>query len=507
MKSKAGAESDGSTGSGTGTAAGADPESGARTGSGTGTSAAPESEADPESGTGTAAGADPESEADGAGSGADPKSGTAAGVTSVSSSAPSPSASPSPSPSPSPSASASDRTPARSSTADGPDSGSHPAPDPAITSPSDTAGPADTDAREPAARRAVERPASLTPPLLDENILVLVLDAHGRVVERYPGSAGLPAFPSLTPGRLKAYAARTDPSGFGEAYRAQVVRVPLAGRTHEGSYVVTARSTVEDRRAVERLVQVETTAAVPLLATVLFGARRLGRRERREQQDAERRLREFMAAAGHELRNPLTTISGYAELARVGDPAFEPMRQEALGRIATEVGRMSTLIDELVLLTRLDLGQPLQLTCVDLAQLCRDAASAARDCHPDHPVRLLLAPGDHTVTGDPLRLHQLVANLLNNARVHTPPGTTTTLGLGTEDGYRVIEVMDDGPGIPRELRARLFEPFVRGEATKAPGSGLGLSIVTAIATAHGGTVLLEPSGDGAWFRVRLPAPH
>ncbi|WP_240508402.1 sensor histidine kinase, partial [Streptomyces ossamyceticus] len=178
-----------------------------------------------------------------------------------------------------------------------------------------------------------------------------------------------------------------------------------------------------------------------------------------------------------------------------------------LGRIATEVGRMSTLIDELVLLTRLDLGQPLQLTCVDLAQLCRDAASAARDCHPDHPVRLLLAPGDHTVTGDPLRLHQLVANLLNNARVHTPPGTTTTLGLGTEDGYRVIEVMDDGPGIPRELRARLFEPFVRGEATKAPGSGLGLSIVTAIATAHGGTVLLEPSGDGAWFRVRLPAPH
>lgn len=357
----------------------------------------------------------------------------------------------------------------------------------------------------PPASPATRSPAPPTP-LLDKNSLVLVLDTDGRVVERYPGSADLPAFPSLTPSRLRAYAARTAPSAFGDTYRAQVVRTPPADRRDEGGYVVTARSTAEDRRAVQRLLQVETVAAVPLLATVLFGARRLGRRETRERQQSERRLREFMAAAGHELRNPLTTISGYAELARVGDPAYEPMRQEALGRIATEVGRMSTLIDELVLLTRLDLGQPLQLTRVDLARLCRDAASAARDCHPDHPVRLLTAPGDHTVTGDPLRLHQLVANLLNNARVHTPPGTTTTLGLGTEDGYRVIEVMDDGPGIPRELRARLFDPFVRGEETKAPGSGLGLSIVTAIAAAHGGTVTLEPSHQGAWFRVRLPAP-
>ncbi|MGW0846112.1 sensor histidine kinase [Streptomyces sp. NPDC002787] len=347
----------------------------------------------------------------------------------------------------------------------------------------------------------------LAPPL-DSNSLVLVLDADGRVVHRHPGSAGLPAFPTLTPARLKEYAARPNPSAFGESYRAKVARVPQAGRDHEGTYIVTARSTAEDRRAVERLLQVETAAALPLLATVLVGARRLGRRELMERQDTERRLREFMAAAGHELRNPLTTISGYAELARVGDPAYEPMRQEVLGRITTEVGRMSTLIDELVLLTRLDLGQPLQLSCVDLAQLCRDAASAARDCHPDHPVRLLLAPGDHTVTGDPLRLHQLVANLLTNARVHTPPGTTTTLGLGTEDGYRVIEVLDDGPGIPDELRARLFDPFVRGEETRAAGSGLGLSIVTAIATAHGGMITLEPSHPshrGAWFRVRIPA--
>ncbi|MDX2915807.1 sensor histidine kinase [Streptomyces griseiscabiei] len=347
-----------------------------------------------------------------------------------------------------------------------------------------------------------------TPVALDAHVLVLVLDDRGEVVERHPGSAGLPAFPALTPARLKAHAAHADPAAFGDDYRAKVVRAPGAGRDHEGAYVVTARSVADDRQAVERLLRFETAAALPLLASVLVGARRLGRREVRERRDGERRLRAFMATAGHELRNPLTTIAGYAELARAGDPGHEPMRQEALGRIATEVGRMSTLIDELVLLTRLDLGQPLQLTCVDLGRLCRDAASAARDCHPGHPVRLLLAPGDHTVTGDPARLHQLVANLLVNARVHTPPGTTTTLGLGTEDGHRVIEVLDDGPGVPDDLRARLFDPFVRGEETLAAGSGLGLSIVASIATAHGGSVTLEPSHPshrGAWFRVRIPA--
>ncbi|MFC9634041.1 ATP-binding protein [Streptomyces mirabilis] len=124
-----------------------------------------------------------------------------------------------------------------------------------------------------------------------------------------------------------------------------------------------------------------------------------------------------------------------------------------------------------------------------------------------------MAPGEHTVAGDPLRLHQVVANLLANARTHTPPGTTTTPGLGTEDDHRVIEVTDDGPGVPDALRARIFDRFVRGEGASAggggsTGSGLGLSVVAAIAAiaaAHGGTVMLEPSDRGAWFRVRLPA--
>jgi signal transduction histidine kinase len=349
-------------------------------------------------------------------------------------------------------------------------------------------------------------PVSRRPLVLNDESLVLVLDTRGRVIERYSGSDRLPSFPALSLARLKSYAAHPRPVELGGGYRAQVVRTPRAGLSQDGSYVVTAQSTASIRPTAIHLLQVEALAALPLLIAVLSGARWLARREARERHETECRLREFLATAGHELRNPLTTISGYAELARVGDPTYESMRQEALGRVAIEVERMSTLIDELFLLTRLDLGQPLQLRCVDLARLCRDAASAARDCHPDHPVRLLLAPGDHTVTGDPLRLHQLVANLLTNARVHTPDGTTTTLGLGTEDGYRVIEVMDDGPGIPRELRARIFDRFVRGEETTAAGSGLGLSIVAAIAQAHGGTVVLEPSHEGTWFRVRLPAP-
>jgi len=354
--------------------------------------------------------------------------------------------------------------------------------------------------------RNVPLPASPELTALDEECLILVLDASGRVTERYAGSPDLPDFPDLAPARLNAYAARNRPGAVGGAYRALVERrSPGSGLDHDGTYVVTARSMADAHQAVARLLKVEIAVSLPLLGLVAVGGRGLGLRAVREREESERRVREFLAAAGHELRNPLTTISGYAQLARVGGTSYEHVREEALGRMAAEVERMDSLIDELVLLSKLDLGQPLRLRRVDLAQLCRDAVRAARDCHPEQPIRLLLAPGDHLVTGDPQRLHQVVANLLTNARVHTPKGTRTTLGLGTEDGYRVIEVTDDGPGVPDELRARIFERFVRGEESGPAGSGLGLSIVAAIATAHGGTVTLEPSERGAWFRVRLPA--
>jgi signal transduction histidine kinase len=352
-------------------------------------------------------------------------------------------------------------------------------------------------------------------PVLDASHLVLVLDGTGRVIKRHAGARDMPRFPTLTHGELAANADHGRAVAVDDMYRALVVRAPKADARTEGSYVIVARSTAADHQAVRRLLRIEAGVCLPLLGAVVFGARRLGRREDRERQASERQMREFLASAGHELRNPLTTIAGYAELARAGlgaaeSPArtsghAESMCDEALGRVSTEVDRMASLIDELMLLSRLDLGQPLQLQSVDLARLCRDAVVAARDCHPEHAVRLLVAPGEHTVTGDPLRLHQVVANLLTNARAHTPEGTTTTLGLGTEDGFRVIEVTDDGPGVPLSLRPRIFERFVRGEETTAAGSGLGLSIVAAIAKAHGGTVILEPSDRGAWFRVRLPA--
>jgi signal transduction histidine kinase len=358
-------------------------------------------------------------------------------------------------------------------------------------------------------------PAEGRTPALDRESLVLVLNRKGRVTKRFAGDPSLPGFPALSVDRLQSYAdhgrpvtveATTSATG---AYRALVV--PEA---RNGGYRITAWSLESTRRAATRLLPIEGIVALLVLAAVAIGSLRMCLRENRERQAFERRLREFLAAAGHELRNPLTAISGYAELARMGSSSpydgtgalvRDRVHDEALSRVANEIDRMSSLIDELVLLSRLDLGQPLQIRCVDLGRLCRDTCAAERGRHSEHPLRLLVAPGEHTVAGDPQRLHQVVTNLLANARLHTPDGTPVTLGVGTEDGYRIIEVMDEGPGVPPELRTRIFERFVRGEETTAPGSGLGLSIVAAIVAAHGGTVTLEPSGHGAWFRVRLPA--
>ncbi|GAB2904491.1 sensor histidine kinase [Streptomyces heilongjiangensis] len=255
-------------------------------------------------------------------------------------------------------------------------------------------------------------------------------------------------------------------------------------------------------------------AAVLAPLALVVGLAALLYRERTRRRRSERRLLEFLATAGHELRTPLTAISGYVQLARLGGLTDTETFELAMERTADETRRMAGLLDELMLLTRIDLGQPLRREPVNLAMLCREAAADARACSPRHPIRVTILPGTHMVVGDRDRLYQAVANLLANVRHHTPEGTRTSLGLGTEAGFRVIEVTDDGPGIPMELRRTAFERFVhggQGSARHAPedtgtggGNGLGLSVVAAIVAAHGGTVTLQPGG-GAWFRIQIPA--
>ncbi|PYC74052.1 two-component sensor histidine kinase [Streptomyces tateyamensis] len=216
----------------------------------------------------------------------------------------------------------------------------------------------------------------------------------------------------------------------------------------------------------------------------------------------EDRLRGFAADAGHELRTPVATVRGHAELAlRHPEPVPQPVRH-SLERIAAESRRMGALVDDLLLLARLDAGRPLAAAEVDLTRLALDCVADARAAAPEHHWRLELPEQPVLVTGDEDRLRQVVANLLSNAHRHTPPGSTVTLSLTD----RQLTVADDGPGIPAELHEQLFERFVRADQTRARatgGTGLGLAIARAVALAHGGTLTLEP-GPGARFVLRLP---
>ncbi|MFE9426271.1 sensor histidine kinase [Kitasatospora sp. NPDC006697] len=218
----------------------------------------------------------------------------------------------------------------------------------------------------------------------------------------------------------------------------------------------------------------------------------------------EDRLRSFAADAGHELRTPVATVRGYAELAlRHPEPVAEPVRR-ALERIEAESRRMGTIVDDLLLLARLDAGRPLAREEVDLTRLVLDGTADARAAAPDHHWRLELPAEPVLITGDRDRLSQVLANLLGNAHRHTPPGTTVTVRLAGG----LLTVADDGPGIPPELRPHLFERFARGDHSRARstgGTGLGLAIARAIATAHGGTLTLrQDDGPGTVFELRLP---
>ncbi|MET7298797.1 HAMP domain-containing sensor histidine kinase [Embleya sp. NPDC005575] len=224
-------------------------------------------------------------------------------------------------------------------------------------------------------------------------------------------------------------------------------------------------------------------------------------------QAVEERLRNFAADAGHELRTPVATLRGHAELALRHPGPIPPEIRHALERMQSESLRMSTLVEDLLLLARLDAGRPLVHEPVDLTRLVLDATGDARASGPDHRWILDLPEEPITVTGDEHRLHQVVANLLANARTHTPPGTDVTVRLESGAAHVVFTVTDNGPGVPEPIRRDVFDRFVRadtGRSRTAGNTGLGLAIVKAVVTAHHGTVTLTQHPDHTEFRVELP---
>jgi two-component system OmpR family sensor kinase len=224
-------------------------------------------------------------------------------------------------------------------------------------------------------------------------------------------------------------------------------------------------------------------------------------------QASETRVRQFVADASHELRTPLTAIRGYTELAQRRRAEVPDEVAHAIGRVECETERMTHLVEDLLLLARLDSGRPLEQDPVDLSRLAVDAVSDAHVAGPDHEWKLDLPPDPVVVTGDAARLHQVVANLLTNARVHTGPGTAVRLSLAAGTTDAVLKVTDDGPGIPDELQAEVFGRFTRGDSSrsrKAGSTGLGLSIVSAVVKAHHGIISLRSTPGHTEFTVRLP---
>jgi two-component system OmpR family sensor kinase len=240
-------------------------------------------------------------------------------------------------------------------------------------------------------------------------------------------------------------------------------------------------------------------------------------------QASETQLRQFLADASHELRTPLAAIRGYAELTRRTSEDVPPDVAHALRRVSSQAERMTSLVEDMLLLARLDAGRPLAREPVDLSQLVVDAVSDAHAAGPEHRWTLDLPEEEVVITGDATRLAQVLANLLTNARVHTPPGTTvraelsgadrggadTDLGGAGPSGAdeAVMRVVDDGPGIPPALLPHVFGRFARGDTSRsraAGSTGLGLAIAHAVVAAHGGRVEVTSEPGNTAFTVRLP---
>ena len=222
---------------------------------------------------------------------------------------------------------------------------------------------------------------------------------------------------------------------------------------------------------------------------------------------SEERMRRFITDASHELRTPLTTIRGFAELYRQGAANDVEM---LMSRIESESSRMGLLVEDLLLLARLDAQRPLDRRRVDLLVLASDAVHDARSIAPKRTITMEVfdGPGTPEVLGDEPRLRQVLSNLMTNALQHTPDTADVTVRVGTDDGTAVIEVCDKGPGMNVEDAHRVFERFYRADSSRARasgGTGLGLSIVDSLVYAHGGTVSVTTApGQGCRFRVELP---
>lgn len=282
------------------------------------------------------------------------------------------------------------------------------------------------------------------------------------------------------------------------ATAAEVAAMPLAGDDHQISVRVRPEDTDPDNE-----VGIVGHTLNRLLDNVDSALR--------HRVDSDLRMRQFITDASHELRTPLAAIQGYAELTRQDSSDLPPTTEYALARIESEARRMASLVDELLLLSRLGEGEDLQTEDLDLTDLVLNAVNDAAVAAPSHKWVKKLPDEPVWINGDHARLHQLVSNLLTNAWVHTPPDVTVTTGItchsgGADGAYAELTVTDDGPDIDPEVLPRLFERFVRADKARSNGAGhgLGLAIVSSIVKAHSGTVTAESANGITVFRVRLP---
>jgi two-component system OmpR family sensor kinase len=223
---------------------------------------------------------------------------------------------------------------------------------------------------------------------------------------------------------------------------------------------------------------------------------------------SENKLRRFVADASHELRTPLTAIRGFAELHRQGAVVGDEKTKELINRIEKESVRMSSLVEDLLLLARLDQSRELVKEPVDLNTLINEAVASARAAGPNHPIEIKLAANELYVLGDSQRIHQVIANLLANARAHTPNGTQISVSAIQGEHETTVAVSDNGPGLSKADQDRIFERFYRADPSRvrnsSEGSGLGLSIVDAVMKAHGGYVTVKSEeGAGATFTLHF----